>query len=80
MREVRVVIVNPALEVFLEIEGVIPFVDPDEVFLDATDDAFGISVAFGIGPGRKDLFDAGQRAVKAESSAGRLAAIVRDQV
>ena len=59
MREVRVVIIDPLLEIILEIEGIIPFVDPDEVFLDPADNTFGIGIAFGVRPGCKDLFDAG---------------------
>ena len=80
MREVRVVIVDPALEVILEIERAVPFVDPDEVFFDPTDDAFGIGIAFRVGPSGEDLLDAGQRAIESEVAAGWLAAVVRDQM
>jgi len=80
MREVGVVVIDPGLKIILQIEGIVPFVDPDEVFFDPSDDAFGIGVALGIRPGREYLFDAGQRAIKPEPAAGRLAAVVRDQM
>ena len=79
MREVCVVIIDPTFEIILKIEGIIPFVDPDEVFLDPSDDSFGVGIALGVWPGREDLFDAGQRAVESEPIAGWLAAVIRDQ-
>lgn len=63
MREVGVVILDPGFEVILKIEGIVPFVDPDKVLFDASDDAFGIGVALGIRPSGEYLFDTGQRAV-----------------
>lgn len=48
MREVGVVIIDPGLEIVLEIKRAVPFVDPDEVFFDSAHDAFGISVALWV--------------------------------
>ena len=76
MREVCVVIIDPSFEIILEIEGIVPFVDPDEIFFDPAHYALCIGVAFGVRPRCEYLFDAGQRAVESEPAAGWLAAVI----
>ena len=59
MRIIGVVIMDPSFKIVLKIKRIVPFINPDKIFFDPSDDAFCVGVAFGVVPGCKYLVDAG---------------------
>lgn len=79
VREIGIVISDPAVQSRFQGKRVGPIIGPDQVFLDGAHDSFRIGIALGIIPGGKDLLDAQGTAVAHKALTGRLAAIIRDQ-
>ena len=78
VREIGIVGKDPRVEVFLEFKRIVPVIDPNQIFLEGTKKSFCVSVAFGVVPRGKDLFDFELRTGLHKGLGSGLAAIVRD--
>lgn len=78
VREVRIVIINPFAQSDFEFKRALPVIAPDDAFFDGAHDPFGIRIALRVRPGRKDLFDAENRAVHHKALTRWLAPVIRD--
>ena len=76
MREVSVVVMNPFSQSDFKLKRAFPVIAPDNAFFDGAHDPLGVGVALRIRPGRKDLFDAENRAVHHKALTRRLTAVV----
>ena len=79
MREIGVGGDNPGVESGLKLKGRRPFIGPNEVFFDGSEQSFGIRIPLWVVPGCENLFNFELRASLHEGGRGGLTSIVRDQ-